>query len=72
MLFSTNDSRHVSIAITQRKPRVRVIVPESERRRSGRERVAINYAEKYGLDDEDDVAAARRRGAAGAGQHKIR
>ena len=66
MLFS-DDSRfvsiaiRVSIAITQRKPRVRVIVPESERRRSGRERVAINYAEKYGLDDDDDVAAARRR-----------
>jgi hypothetical protein len=40
---------------------VRVFVPESERRRSGRERVAINYAEKYGLDDDDDVAAARRR-----------
>ena len=70
MLFSTNDSRHVSIAITQRKPRVRVIVPESERRRSGRERVAINYAEKYGLDDEDDVAAARRRGAAASGRKK--
>lgn len=72
----TNDSRHVSfairvsIAITQRKPRVRVIVPESERRRSGRERVAINYAEKYGLDDEDDVAAARRRGAAASGRKK--
>ena len=63
MLFS-DDSRFVSFAITQRKPRVRVIVPESERRRSGRERVAINYAEKYGLDDEEDVAAARaaRRG----------
>ena len=70
MLFSTNDSRHVSIAITQRKPRVRVIVPESERRRSSRERVAINYAEKYGLDDEDDVAAARRRGAAASGRKK--
>ena len=40
---------------------MRVFVPESERRRSGRERVAINYAEKYGLDDDDDVAAARRR-----------
>ena len=53
MLFS-DDSRFVSFAITQRKPRVRVIVPESERRRSGRERVAINYAEKYGLDDEED------------------
>ena len=60
MLFS-DDSRFVSFAITQRKPRVRVIVPESERRRSGRERVAINYAEKYGLDDEEDAAAARRR-----------
>ena len=75
MLFS-DDSRfvsiaiRVSIAITQRKPRVRVIVPESERRRSGRERVAINYAEKYGLDDEEDVAAARRRGAAASGRKK--
>ena len=59
MLFS-DDSRFVSFAITQRKPRVRVIVPESERRRSGRERVAINYAEKYGLDDEEDAAAARQ------------
>ena len=69
MLFS-DDSRFVSFAITQRKPRVRVIVPESERRRSGRERVAINYAEKYGLDDEEDVAAARRRGAAASGRKK--
>jgi hypothetical protein len=69
VLFS-DDSRLVSIAITQRKPRVRVIVPESERRRSGRERVAINYAEKYGLDDEEDVAAARRRGAAASGRKK--
>ena len=54
----------------QRKPRVRVVVPEHERRRSTRERVAINYAEKYGLDDEDDIAAARRRGASSAGRKK--
>ena len=45
-------------------------MPESERRRSARERVAINYAEKYGLDDADDVAAARRRGASSAGRKR--
>ena len=47
-----------------------MVVPESERRRSARERVAINYAEKYGLDDADDVAAARRRGASSAGRKR--
>ena len=48
----------------QRRKRVKEIVPESERRRSTRERVEINYAERYGLDDDDDLAAARRRAPA--------
>ena len=48
----------------QRRKRVKSIVPESERRRSTRERVEINYAERYGLDDDDDLAAARRRAPA--------
>ncbi len=48
--------------VPQRKPRVKAFVPQESRRRSTRERVEVNYAERYGLEDasDDDLAAARR------------
>uniref|UniRef100_A0A7S0PT87 PHD-type domain-containing protein n=1 Tax=Micromonas pusilla TaxID=38833 RepID=A0A7S0PT87_MICPS len=52
----------------KRKPRVKAFVPQESRRRSTRERVEVNYAERYGLEDagDDDLAAARRASRASA------
>ena len=49
-----------------RKRCVKAFVPEEARRRSTRERVEVNYAERYGLEhgDDDDLNAARVRNRA--------
>lgn len=59
----------------QRKRCVKAFVPEEARRRSTRERVEVNYAERYGLehgDDDDDVKNAASRARANKSKPRAR
>ena len=53
-------SRHPFPTPQRRARTAKPLVPESERRRSTRERVEVNYAERYGLDDDDSDAPRNR------------
>ena len=60
--------------VPQRKPRVKAFVPQESRRRSTRERVEVNYAERYGLEhgDDDDVKNAASRARANKSKPRAR